>query len=97
MFEARIPIDPPVLTPFSRLFWYAVFETLAVIAMAMYAYQLSIVPFIDTRTGSRYTSFRRSLQKQRGGTGCRSVARRVCSIFSCDANLICIPGLLRLP
>lgn len=31
-------------SPLSRLFWYAVFETLGVIAMAMYVHYLSIFP-----------------------------------------------------
>ena len=49
---------------------------MAVIAMAMYASQLSTLPFVDSRTDSRYTSFRRFSQKQHGGTGYRGTCRR---------------------
>jgi hypothetical protein len=34
LFNRQLPVSPPI----SRLFWYAVFETLAVIAMAVYVY-----------------------------------------------------------
>lgn len=43
MLVVHFPVD--TFTSLSRLFWYAVFETLAVIAMAMYVHQLYLSRF----------------------------------------------------
>ena len=68
---------------------------MAVIAMAMYAPQLSTLPFVDARTDSRYTSFRRSSQKQHDGTGYRGACMRD-TFMQCEFVLLFV-GLLWFP